>query len=69
MRNSRKRDLILENRIRLNAGRYSVYELAWLLGMHFAAVESKAKRMGVSLRVRKPVVSESPVVKGMEDAA
>ena len=65
----RKPDLILENRIRLNAGRFSSYELAWLLGMTFEAVESKAARMKVSLRVKKPVVSESPVVQIEEDVA
>ena len=59
MRPGRKPMLILENRIRLNAGRYSVYELAWLLNMNYRAIESKAARMGVSLRVKKPVVSET----------
>ncbi len=53
MNAGRKRNLVLENRIRLNAGRFSSYELAWVLGMHFEAVESKAKRMRVSLRVKK----------------
>ena len=48
-----KRNIVLENRIRLNAGRFSVYDLAWLLGMNFEAVKSKATRMGVSLKVRK----------------
>lgn len=56
MKSGRKPNLVLENRIRLNAGRFSSYELAWLLGMHFEAVESKAKRMKVSLRVRKDKV-------------
>ena len=69
MKSGRKPNLVLENRIRLNAGRYSSYELAFLLGMNFAAVESKAKRMKVSLRVKKPVVSESPVVQIEEDVA
>ena len=53
MNAGRKRNIVLENRIRLNAGRFSVYELAWLLGMNFEAIKSKATRMGVSLRVRK----------------
>ena len=69
MKSGRKPNLVLENRIRLNAGRYSSYELALLLGMNFEAVESKAKRMKVSLRVKKPVVSESPVVQIEEDVA
>jgi hypothetical protein len=37
--------------------------------MTFEAVESKAARMKVSLRVKKPVVSESPVVQIEEDVA
>ena len=69
MKSGRKPNLVLENRIRLNAGRFSSYELAWLLGMTFEAVESKAARMKVSLRVKKPVVSESPVVQVEEEVA
>ena len=53
MKRGRKPDLILENRIRLNAGRISVFDLAWLIGIKYRAIESKARRMKISLRVRK----------------
>ena len=47
----RKANLLLENRIRLNAGKVPAYELAWLMGMGYTALKCKAARMGVSLRV------------------
>lgn len=53
MKSGRKPDLVLENRIRLNAGRISVFDLAWLMGIKYRAIESKARRMKISLRVRK----------------
>lgn len=53
MKRGRKRDLVLENRIRLNAGRISVFDLAWLMGIKYRAIESKASKMKISLRVRK----------------
>lgn len=47
---------VLENRIRLNAGKVATIELALLLNMGHTALVSKAARMGVSLRVRKEKV-------------
>lgn len=52
-KSGRKVDLILENRIRLNAGKFSVHELVWLFGVSYSSIQSKAHRMGVSLRVKK----------------
>lgn len=50
---ARKTDEMLRNRIRLNAGRYSVKELAWVLGVTIASVEKMAERMKLSLKVVK----------------
>lgn len=52
-KSGRKQNLLVHNRIRLNAGKIKAKELAGLLGMELAALYSQAVRMKVSLRVRK----------------
>jgi hypothetical protein len=44
---------VLENRIRLNAGKIPACELAWLMGMNYDTLKSRAAWMKVSLRVKK----------------
>lgn len=48
-----KPDPIMENRIRINAGKISARELAQLLGMNYETLRSRARWMGVSLCVGK----------------
>jgi hypothetical protein len=53
VKSGRKPNLVLANRIRLNVGKYPACELAWLFGISEEALSSQARRMGVSLKVRK----------------
>jgi len=53
MKSGRKPNAVARMRIELNAGRVYAYELAWLMGLSHRALAGMAKRMGVSLRVRK----------------
>ncbi len=53
MNAKRELSMVLNNRVRLNAGRIPGKELAFLMGVTYKSIECRARKMKISLKVKK----------------